>query len=455
MERESFFHSPLFRKLAPWALCLASFSFGMSLLFSGRAMGLFPMPFPGTDQLSMLQAAAGLCCGLLPPEGYMYSPAYTLFLAALAKISYGDIFLMRVFQCAICSLIPVMIWKTGLSLRLGREASFAAALLYCLYGPAQLIALDFLRAAPLGLCFVCLVFFLSSGAMKRSLPRFLAAGFFGALCILGRENFIPVVFVPGLLLLWPGMWRRVGWRGVSCYLLALSLPVLAAMALNAFRFGQLSIIPGHVSNVMGAYHGSETAGLLSALPGVPLQMWKFVCSYEIPNSLSFYAHRDILSGLSALFVPFNALCALSLAAFGLGARRPGIWLLCLLAGAYAASMLFFEMFYRFRIPDVPLLALLAGFGLAALLRPSVNLKLRLAFAVLALAFLLATWQNAERLRPPGEMKSVAELLISNGRLEEAASQLAKMRDLGIDVSSLSAKLQAAAEKELMANSGGR
>ena len=457
MERKSsFLDAPLVRKLTPLILYLIALAFGLDIIYSGRAEGLFPMPQPGTDQLSMLQAAAGLCHGVLPPEGYMYSPAYTLFLALMAWLCDGDLLAMRILQCAICALIPALIYKTGTTLRLGRESSIVAALLYCLYGPAQLIAVDFLREAMLGLCFLSMVFLLASATLKGSPLRFAAAGFFAALCILGRENFIPVVLIAPLpLLFWKGIRRRLGWNGALSYLLALAAPILAIAALNYFRFNHFAIIPGHVSNVMGAYHGAETASLASALPGIPLQMLKFISSYEIPNSLSFYAHRDLIGALKALFITFNLLCALAAVGLSLGLRRPGAWLLASLSGAYAGSMLFFEMFYRFRIPDVPLIALLAGFGLMALLKGRQSMKLRLAISALAIAFFLFTWQNSDSMRPLGERVAVVNILIDNGHFEAASAQLEKLKELGIDTSSLTEKLRLALDMELSGNANGR
>lgn len=426
----------LFWRLAPFALYAFSLAGSLATLFEGRLYGLFPMPPAGTDQLTILQASAGICKGFLPPDGYLYSMSYTFFLAALVKICDGDLLCVRALQAAVCALIPVMIYSTSLKLRFGKEASFIGGLLFCLYGPAQLICLDFLRASPLGLCFITMVFFLVGATMKKSLWRFGAAGAFAALCVLGRENFIPVVFVPFLLLFHPGVRRRVLWRGAAVYLAALAVPLFATLCLNYLHYGTLGFIPGYARTLNGTFGAGPCGDLKGALLMAPAQAWRFVCSYEMPNSLSFYAHRDLLDVLKALFVPFNALAALAFAGLLLGLRRPGVWLVSLLAASYAGSMLFFLILYRYRMPDVPLVCLLAGYGLYALVKGRASLKLRLAVAALALALFLASWQEPGALRPKGERFAAFNALLQSGAFAKAEDVLEGMRKDGMDIGEL-------------------
>lgn len=114
------------------------------LLFLARKDGLFPMPPQGTDQLSMLEAAAGICRGKMPDAGYMYSPSYTFFLALICKLASGDLVLMRIFQALLCALIPVFIYKLARLMLFGKNAALLSTFIYCFYGPALLISLDFL-----------------------------------------------------------------------------------------------------------------------------------------------------------------------------------------------------------------------------------------------------------------------------------------------------------------------
>ena len=82
---------------------------GAAILWQGRSAGLFPAPLPGTDQLSMIEAAFGLASGEPLPAGYLYSPAYTGFLAAAKLLTGGNLVAMRMVQCLVAGWIPVMI----------------------------------------------------------------------------------------------------------------------------------------------------------------------------------------------------------------------------------------------------------------------------------------------------------------------------------------------------------
>ncbi len=81
----------------------ASLLCGLFVLYQGRSLGLFPMPQPGMDQLSILECAGRLADGSLPSEPYRYSYAYTLFLALLHLVTGGSLIWMRILQLAFCS----------------------------------------------------------------------------------------------------------------------------------------------------------------------------------------------------------------------------------------------------------------------------------------------------------------------------------------------------------------
>ncbi|MDR0931532.1 MAG: glycosyltransferase family 39 protein [Victivallales bacterium] len=262
---------------------------GLFVLYQGRSCGLFAPPQVGMDQLSMLECASNLCRGQFPDSAYRYSYAYTLFLAFLHMLSGGSLLWMRILQLAVCSLIPVFIYRTARLLKVGKTAGQIGAICYLFYGPAMLISLDFLRAAPLALLFLLFVYFLLLAWRLRSDRHFIYVGGLGAFCILGRENFAAVV--PAVLLLWlfPAFRKRVKWSAVVGYVLALFLPVLGVMLLNYIWFDSFQPVPGNAGNVLGFYHGKDTIEhfgtlTLTLIQSVPVQFCNFLSSYELENS---------------------------------------------------------------------------------------------------------------------------------------------------------------------------
>ena len=403
---------------------------GAAILWQGRSAGLFPAPLPGTDQLSMIEAAFGLASGEPLPAGYLYSPAYTGFLAAAKLLTGGNLVAMRMVQCLVAGWIPVVVFHLGIRLRFGRTAARVGALLCCFYGPLLLISLDFLRAAPLALCFVgFLVAFpalmLFSGGIRRHLFRRRPAE--------------------------PG--RRT-LRMAAALATGLVLTIAPIVVVNLVRFGSPAIVPGHTGNVVGAYYGPEAEANRLPDPGailrrIPEELGNFLSSYEIPNSLSFYAHAELIDFLNVAAVPFHLLLALAAIGFWRFRRNPGARLTLLLIAGYALSMSLFTFFYRFRIPAVPLVAAMAGAGVAALGDWIRLRKFRtLAAALLGGAlFVAATSRNPDRLRPESERRSVVYLMIRLGRYPAAEDGVERLRRDRIPSADLAEQLIRALQQE--------
>jgi len=95
----------------PLFIYIFCFIISLTVLWQGRIYGLFPTPSPGMDQLNFLNHADNMLKGVLPDSSYKLSFSYTVFLAFLSFISGGEIVIMRILQIALCSLIPVLIFK--------------------------------------------------------------------------------------------------------------------------------------------------------------------------------------------------------------------------------------------------------------------------------------------------------------------------------------------------------
>ena len=401
-------------------------------LYYARLLGLLPRPIAGTDQLTMLEAAENLATGKVPGAGYMYSYSYTVFLYILNLLSAGNLVIMRALQAVICAFVPVFIYKLCIKLRFRLPQAQMAAVLYCFYGPSLLISLDFLRAGPLALCFVLFANSLAAGFVKRKNKHYLQAGLWMGLCILGRENFIPVAAAPLVMLFYPAVRRHIKKSFIIYYAVGIAALLFPVAIYNLAMFGSFSLVPGHWQNVMGAYHGKvaqdSTRTFFSILSNMPRQAANFLCSYEIPNSLSFYAHRELIEFLRIFIIPINFFTAFSLTALVFKFRNKAIIFTALLIAAYAASMLPFTMFYRFRIPSVPLLCCLTSAGMMLIYECCQNrrfVKLTLVSAVFLLLFIM-TLQDSFELRTLREKRSVVRVLIMNERYGEAIDMLEKL-----------------------------
>ncbi len=407
--------------------------FTTAVLFYGDACGLFGVPMQGTDQLTMLKSAVSLYHGHIPEKNF-YSPSYTVFLYLLVAVSSGKLLVMRLLQGILCAAMPVLVYKLCRAIRVRRSYSTVAALVYCLYGPACLLSLAMLRAIPLAMCFLLTAFFLARGFTSKKTWKFAVAGVFAGLCILGRENFIPVVFSPLALLVLKDIRKYFKYKYVAWYIAALVAVLLPVIIYNAVLYDSPTIVPGHLDNIFTDHH-REAHGLgqmvVSVLKKLPLQADRFICSYEIDNSMSFYAHRDVIPFMWLQFIPYNVILALALVAVAgtLCLKRSrfnrGIILTALMAAAYVVSLLPFDIYYRYRIPIVPLLTVLAGAGVATIYQIK-SWKVRMIPVVAVILIFSVTWTAPNKLRRPAERLAVAEVFIHNKDFDRANQYITQL-----------------------------
>ena len=119
-------------------------------------------------------------------------------------------------------------------------------------------------------------------------------------------------------------------------------------------------------------------------------------------------------------------------------RNRGVILVTLLIVGYVCSMVFFEMFYRFRIPTVPLLCVLAGTGIAFIVSNfecKNYIRAGTALLIGAIVF-IPTWQNSDKLRPASERRSTAAVLIQSERYAAAEDYIDNLREQKIPTEGL-------------------
>jgi 4-amino-4-deoxy-L-arabinose transferase-like glycosyltransferase len=402
------------------------------LLFSARQCGLLPYPAKGMDQLTMISAAADMYRGKMPLAGFLYSPLYTLFLFFLVVLSQGNLIIMRVLQAAFCSFTPVLIYKLTRKIRIDRESSQIAALLYCFYGAGALISLSFLRAGPLAFCFILFSYLLVNAFIKRKVRYYIYAGAAAALCVLGRENFLPVVFSPFIFLFFPDVRKNIPKKLIIAFFTTFILVILPFSLYNYIRFQSFAIIPGAFENIFSIFHAEQntrasfdSATTNSIVSNIPVQFCKFFSSYEIPNSLSFYAHKEIIDFMAIFIVPFNFLLGCAIVGVTLFWKNKGVLFVALLIASFCGSMLFFNMLYRYRVPVVPLVSVLAALGIMGALRLKPVYK-KIFPIVFVFIFFILTYKSPDKLRPVSERVSVAKYLINIKQYAKAENYIKKL-----------------------------
>ncbi len=420
-----------FNRWFPWIIYALALVMYLFLLYRIRHYGLLPFPTEGTDQLSILRGAVQLYQGKPLPHGYVYSPLYTYFLSILIALSGGNLVIIRLLQAIVCAGAPVLVFKLARSMRFSFDTSELAALLYLFYGPAALLSLEFLRAVPLTMCFLLTMLFLVRGFYGRNLTYYLLAGIFAAFSILGRDNFLPIVFVPVVMIVFKSVRRYLTARRILAYLLPLMLIIAPLIAFNLVKYRSFTVRPNLFTRTLKdslLVRDKKPVGkvifekLLHELPGRSV---KVLSNYELPHSLSFYAHREIVGFMWIFWLPFNLIAALGIASLLVKYRSQGVWLLLILSGTYLGTILPFGPYTRYRFPAFPLLLIPASALTVYLFQCKNAVKIIIPLAVAGAIFWI-TWISPDSLRPAGERLGVAKVLIQLGEYYRAEAYLERL-----------------------------
>ena len=355
---------------------------------------------------------------------FYQAPLYPYFLGVLQAVFGHHLWLIRLIQIALGALSCALIFRIGRDL-FSRQAGIAAGLILSCYAPG--IFFDgLIEKSILDLFLVSLLLLLLSQTKEgRQWKQWLAIGAVMGLLGLSRENaLILVIVVP----LWIGLyfseapvlnrfqWMGFFFAGLLLVLVPVGLRNLAVggdFKLTTSQFGPNFFIGNNaaadgtyvsVRNVIGepqlegkdarrlaerALGRSLTAGEVSdywlqkstdyirSQPERWLELlgkkWLLVWNaHEIEDSDDFYIYQQwswLLSFLGRIS-HFGILAPL--AAVGLWLTRSQwrrLWLLYAMIFALASSVAIFYVFGRYRFPLVPLLALFAGAGVAAIGEP--------------------------------------------------------------------------------------
>ncbi len=440
---------------------------------------------PVSDAALYLDRARGILGGYWPPGNMAHSqgPLYPYLLAGVLSITGGHrliLILQMVLGCTSVALVYLASRRAG-----GRTAAVLAALLCLGYGPF-LANEGKLLTESIATCLSLLVVY----GLIRQTDRLrwswlvvvgLALGLASDL----RPSYL--LAVP-LVAAWVG-WRRrrTGWRaivpaGVLCVVAAapvapftwqnyraerVFIPLSSAggitfflgnnpMAAGTLSFG--GVLTGGVGTqheeqlsraeqVLGRKLTSAEASTFWYKRGARFIlehprwwawiMWRKVrlhfCSVEVANVYSFYVERSVISVLRLLAVPFGVIGAFGVVGVVLSTRRVEAQPLLILLGVGLLTCMVFYTSSRFRMPTVPLLAVLGGWAVERAIawwRTGRRARAAAAAASGAVLTVLMVWPVGGPLPSPELFgrRNLASMLARSGEPDRARAILAPQLD---------------------------
>lgn len=411
-------------------------------------------------------------------EVFYQAPLYPYFLALIYGALGHSLGAVRLVQALLGSVACVLLFDAVTRFFEDRRAGLVAGLLLAIYPPAIYFDSVLLRASLAAFLFTLLIWLLS---LTHRSERFgnltwLSVGVVGGSLLLTREN--AVVTIP-CVLAWAWWLGRNRSRSVVACSLVLGgvLLILAPVGVHNYRIsGKLQIAAAsfgpnfYIGNHRGAdgvYHPlrrgrghiaferSDATLMAEFATGRPLDAeevsdywlrralddiraapfdwlrllsWKsllFVHRLELADTQDIYSYAESIPPFGWLFYVLHQGLFWPLAVIGLFVSWPKwrrLWVLGLLLAAYAASVVLFFVFDRFRFPAVPLLMAFAAAGLVALPQRVRGRRWILPVAVALLLGVAANWPlgTVDELRSTTALNLGARLAQERG-LEERAT----------------------------------
>ncbi|MDD5063907.1 MAG: tetratricopeptide repeat protein [Phycisphaerae bacterium] len=376
---------------------------------------------PIVDSLTYDQMAAGLTkTGSLTQEFFWQPPFYPLFLALIYKLTNSSILAVKIVQALLGSLTSVLAYFLGKKL-FDKSVGVLSGVFVALYMPLVFYDGELLAAGWSAFWVLTLMLALIKTAEKPTLRSCFALGLFAALSIITRPEFLPFSAAAFIWLLLVWIRRRTNPKKiVPCLSLLLAgfFTIAAPVAFLSYRtVGKASFLPfsGGINLYIGnnpdyketinirpglawekltklpAEHGAKNrfedekffsdkllnyirtqpAGFLK---GLFYKSAQFLSSRETPRNFDIYLFRKwsplLNIGLwkSGKFgFPFGVLLPLAVIGLIFNWRKvpAPVWLFLIL---YPASVILVFVTSRYRTPAIPLIAVLAAAGCAAIWR---------------------------------------------------------------------------------------
>ncbi len=434
---------------------------------------------PVVDSLTYDQIARGLIkTGSLTYEFFWQPLFYPLFLSLIYKLSNSSILMAKIVQMLLGSVTPVLAYFLGKKL-FSKTVGVLSGVFIALYMPLVFYDGELLATGWAALWAVTLMLTLIKTAEKPTLWSCFALGLFAALSIITRPEFLPfsIAAFIWLVLIWI---RRQKNPKKTVFYLSLLLAGFFSIAspvlfLSHHLMGKASLVP--YSGGLNLYIGNnpnykETINIrpgrtwqkLTELPanygikdtfkqdrffldkaldyihtqpasflkGLLYKSALFLSSRETPRNLDIYIFRKWSSllkiglwKLGRFGFPFGLLLPLAVTGLIFNWRKvcAPLWLFLIL---YPASIILVFVASRYRIPTIPLIAVLAAAGCTTIwhLFQSRN-WVKLIFALLiiltiAISSSLAGPFCTEQLNYEPELYYfLADSLYKHGRTEDA------------------------------------
>jgi tetratricopeptide (TPR) repeat protein len=487
--------------LGAWTVFgIVALAFGLRLLHLQGIQILPTFEDPIIDARSYHEWAQRIAAGDWWGDRVFYqAPAYPYFLALVYSLPGPDLLTAHVAQ-ALLGALGCGLLSLATTLFLGRGAGIAAGLLLALYPPAIFFDGIIQKACLASFLLVLLLFLLALLQTRPGAGRAALAGGVLALLCLTRENALvfAVVIVPWILLGPLEGSRSLRARWSAAFLAGLLLPLLLVGARNQLVGGTFSLTTsqlgpnfyiGNNPEATGIYRplvpGRETpehegpdavrlaeealgrtldagevseywlARSLAFIRSEPLRWLGMLGQkafltfhrFEVPDAEDLYLHSDYSRVLRILSSVLDFSIVLALA--GAGAvfawrRKMRVGILVALAATFAATVILFYVFARYRYPLVLLLIPFAGLGLYEALghawrRQAAGLLAPALVAAGLLLFARVPILNEAPLRASSYF-NLGELMLQQGRRAEAEHNLVRAEAIFPDSAELQLRL---------------
>ena len=443
-------------------------------LFQHRANPTFELPI--VDALTYHQLAAELAAGNGFGEKFFWQSFFhPLFLGGVYRVFGVAALPARLLQILLGAGTCVLAWGLGRRL-VSERVGLLAGLMVAFYGPLIAQEGELLPTTWEAFWLTAWLFLLVS--RRAGIFHDVLVGLAAALLVLTRAVFLPFVLVAGI---WE-IWKRGGqhaWRRGMLQGVAFVLPLLVVAALSYRETGHFSALPGsggfnfYLGNnprsavtesmrpgddAMRIYRMAAEAGVadrrgtsgyfykesvryireqpIHFLKGLARKTAQLFSSREIPRNLDVYLYRRWSSVLRVLVwkcggfgFPFGLLGPLAL--LGLIAERkrwPAPLVMCVVVGP--VTIVFFIAAGRYRVPMIPVFAVLAAAGMTSLLDAGRRRDLKtlavslLAVIAVGVGICFPREFAVERTDFEAELDyCAAGTLLEFGRPEEAAERL--------------------------------
>jgi tetratricopeptide (TPR) repeat protein/4-amino-4-deoxy-L-arabinose transferase-like glycosyltransferase len=407
----------------------------------------------------------------LGSDVFYQAPLYPYFLGTITAIAGHDLLLVRVCQVTLGALSCTLLGLAAARL-FSRAAGLLAGFGLALYAPAIFFD-SLLQKAVLDIFFICLLLWLMSRILDSAsaVRNWLFLGLtMGALALTRENAMVFIVVVAAWALAWPSASPRARARSVGAFILGLAIILVPVAIRNSLVGGGFYITTSQFGpnlylgnnpnadgtaqslrvgrgsaeyerqdavelaeqalgrrltpNEVSSYWTNRALGFVTSQPGAWLTLMarKFALLWNRTEMLDTesqesYAEFSAPLRYGAMIGNFGVLVPLALiGVWFTWPERKRLWVFYSMIAAYAASVLMFFVYARYRLPLVPFLMLFAAAGIAVLFG-ELRIALRRTLELTQIRTEAPAAMPSGRLRASGASASLAGAREQVGRAE--------------------------------------